>query len=139
MIRTVLADDHDMVRRSVRALLERDQNIDIVAEARNGDEAVALIETLRPDVLIMDLSMPGMDGIEATQRVLALHPNTGIVILSMHADSTLVQQLLLRGVRSYLVKDTLTEHLLPAVHAVSSGERYLCPALLRYSPPPGGI
>jgi DNA-binding NarL/FixJ family response regulator len=129
MIRVILADDHHLVRQGIRALLEKADDINIVGEAEDGQEAVELVEQLKPDVLIIDIAMPRMNGIQATQRVRALGLATQAVILSMHSRPTLVRQALRNGARGYLLKNSITEELLLAVHAASRRETYLSPEI----------
>ncbi|MBN1995030.1 MAG: response regulator transcription factor [Anaerolineae bacterium] len=127
MIRVILADDHHLVRQGIRALLEKANDINIVDEAEDGQEAVTLVEQLKPDVLIIDIAMPRMNGIQATQRVRALGLTTQVVILSMHSRPTLVRQALRNGARGYLLKNSITEELLLAVRAANRRETYLSP------------
>jgi DNA-binding NarL/FixJ family response regulator len=129
MISVILADDHHLVRQGIRALLEKADDINIVGEAKDGQEAVELVEQLKPDVLIIDIAMPRMNGIQATQRVRALGLATQAVILSMHSRPTLVRQALRNGARGYLLKNSITEELLLAVRAASLRETYLSPEI----------
>jgi DNA-binding NarL/FixJ family response regulator len=129
MIRVILADDHHLVRRGIRALLEQADDISVIGEAEDGQEAVALVEQLKPEVLIIDIAMPRMNGIQATQRVRALGLATQAVILSMHSRPTLVRQALRNGARGYLLKNSITEELLLAVRAASRRETYLSPEI----------
>jgi DNA-binding NarL/FixJ family response regulator len=129
VIRVVLAEDHHLVRKGIVALLERADDIDVVGEGADGQEAVALVQRLGPDVLVMDIAMPRLDGIQATERVRALGAATQVVILSMHADETLVRQALRRGARGYLLKRSVTEELLLAIRAANRDEVYLSPAI----------
>lgn len=129
MIRVIVADDHHLVRQGIRALLERADDIEVVGEAADGQEAVKLVQRLAPDVLVMDIAMPRLNGTQATERVCALGMATQVVILSMHSDETLVRQMLRRGARGYLLKRSVTEELLLAVRAASRGEVYLSPAI----------
>jgi DNA-binding NarL/FixJ family response regulator len=129
MIRVIVADDHHLVRQGIRALLERADDIEVVGEAADGQEAVELVQRLAPDVLVMDIAMPRLNGTQATQRVCALGTTTQVVILSMHSDETLVRQTLRRGARGYLLKRSVTEELLLAVRAANRGEIYLSPAI----------
>lgn len=129
MIRVVLAEDHHLVREGIRALLERADDIEVVGEAADGQEAVELVQRLAPDVLVMDIAMPRLDGTQATERVRALGVATQVVILSMHSDETLVRQTLRSGARGYLLKRSVTEELLLAIRAAVRGEIYLSPAI----------
>jgi RNA polymerase sigma factor (sigma-70 family) len=128
MIRVILADDHHLVRKGIRALLEKSEDIEVVGEAEDGLEAVELAERLAPDVLVMDIAMPRMNGIQATERICATLA-TRVVILSMHSDETLVKYALRSGAKGYLLKRSVTEELLLAVRAANQGEIYLSPAI----------
>jgi RNA polymerase sigma factor (sigma-70 family) len=130
MIRVILADDHHLVRKGIRALLEKSDDIQVIGEAEDGLEAVELAERLAPDVLVMDIAMPRMNGIQATERICAALA-TQVVILSMHSDETLVKYALRSGAKGYLLKRSVTEELLLAVRAASQGEIYLSPAISR--------
>jgi len=129
MIRVIIAEDHNLVRQGLRSLLEQSDDVQVVGEAATGQEAIELTERLQPDVIVMDLSMPRMDGAQAAERILALHSTTQVVILSMYADTTMVQQLLRRGVKGYLLKDAVTEELLLAVRSARQGRVYLSPTI----------
>jgi DNA-binding NarL/FixJ family response regulator len=129
VIRVIVADDHHLVRQGIRALLERADDIEVVGEAADGQEAIELVQCLNPDVLVIDIAMPRLDGTQATERVRALGVATQVVILSMHSDETLVRQTLRSGARGYLLKRSVTEELLLAVHAAVRGEIYLSPAI----------
>lgn len=129
MIRVVIADDHHLVRQGIRALLDNADDITVIGEAATGQEAVELAEKLQPDVVVMDISMPRLDGTQATERILSLNTSTQVIILSMHSDTTLVQQLLRRGVKGYLLKRSITEELLLAIRSASKGEIYLSPTI----------
>lgn len=130
-IRLVLADDHHLVRQGIRALLEKSEDIQVVGEASNGREAVELVERLAPDVLVMDIAMPRLDGIQAIEQVLAANADTQIVVLSMYSDKALVRQALKNGASGYLLKGSVVEELLLAVRAANKGEIYLSPAVSR--------
>jgi DNA-binding NarL/FixJ family response regulator len=129
MIRVVIAEDHNLVRQGIRALLEQSGEVNVVGEAATGEQALQLVEKHKPDVVVMDLAMPRMDGAQAAERILALHLPTQVIILSMHADTTMVQQLLRRGVKGYLLKDVVTEELMLAVRSVSQGKLFLSPTI----------
>ena len=129
MIRVVIAEDHNLVRQGIRALLEQSGQVQVVAEAATGHEAVQLAEEHQPDVVVMDLSMPRMDGAQAAERILGMKLPTQVIILSMHEDTTLVQQLLRRGVKGYLLKNAVAEELLLALRAVTQGQIFLSPTI----------
>lgn len=129
MIRIVIAEDHNLVRQGIRALLEQSGEVQVVAEAATGEEAVQSVQEHQPDVIVMDLSMPRLDGAQAAERIIDMKLATQIIILSMHADTTMVQQLLRLGVKGYLLKDAVTEELMLAVHSVSQGKLFLSPTI----------
>ena len=128
-IRVIIADDHHLVRQGIRALLEKADDIEVVGEAADGQEAVELVERLAPDVLVMDIAMPRLNGNQAAGQVRTLGVATQVVILSMYSDETLVRQALRSGARGYLLKRSVTEELLLAIRAASRGEIYLSPAI----------
>ena len=129
MIRVLIVEDHHLVRQGIRALLEKADDMLVVGEARDGQEAVELAEKLTPDVIVMDLSMPRLNGNQATERVRALRLPSQVVILSMYSDETLVKQALRCGAKGYLLKHSVTEELLLAVRAACRGETYLTSAV----------
>ncbi len=129
MIRVLIAEDHHLVRQGIRALLEKAEDIKVIGEAKDGQEAVELAEQLSPDVIIMDLSMPRLNGNQATERIRAQHLPCQVVILSMYSDDTLVKQALRSGVKGYLLKQSVTEELLLAVRAACRGETFLSSAV----------
>ncbi|HZT32515.1 MAG TPA: response regulator transcription factor [Bryobacteraceae bacterium] len=128
-IRILLADDHAVVRQGFKMILGSQPDLEIVGEAGNGREAVELAERLQPDVVVMDVAMPELNGIEATRRLAASAPRTRVLALSMHKDSVYVREILRAGARGYLLKDALAADLLSAVRAVARGEGYLSPAV----------
>ena len=128
-IRILLADDHAVVRQGFKMILAAQPDMEIVGEAANGREAVELAEQLRPDVVVMDVSMPELNGIEATRRLASLVPRARVVALSMHKDSVYVREILHAGARGYLLKDSGAADLVAAIRAVASGESYLSPAV----------
>lgn len=129
MIRVIIAEDHNLVRQGIRVLLEQSGEVQVIAEAATGQEAVQLTETHKPDVVVMDLSMPRLDGAQAAERILDMKLPVQIIVLSMHADTTMVQQLLRRGVKGYLLKNAVTEELMLAVRSVSQGKMFLSPTI----------
>jgi two-component system response regulator NreC len=129
MIRIVLADDHALVRQGFRMILEAQPDMEIVGQAGNGREAVELAEKLHPDVVVMDVAMPELNGTEATRRLAASTPRTRVLALSMHKDSVYVREILRAGARGYLLKDSGDTDLVAAVRAVAKGEGYISPAV----------
>jgi len=128
-IRIVLADDHPVVRQGFRLILAAQPDMEVVGEAADGRQAVELAANTKPDVLVMDVAMPGLNGIEATRRVFRLAPRTRILALSMHKDSIYVREILRAGARGYLLKDSIDQDLLAAVRSLARGEGYLSPAV----------
>jgi DNA-binding NarL/FixJ family response regulator len=128
-IRVLLAEDHTLVRAGFRSLLENLPDVQVVAEAGDGREALRLIENHQPDVVLMDISMPGLNGLEAAARVASEFPYVRVIILSMHANEEYVLQALRAGVAGYLLKDAGPAELELAVTAVARGEMYLSPPL----------
>jgi DNA-binding NarL/FixJ family response regulator len=125
MIRVLIAEDHLMVRAGIRALLEKAGDVHVMAEASNGQEAIELTEALKPDVLIMDIMMPRMNGIQAAENLRELKLPTRILLLSMYSDEGFVHQALQYGVKGYVLKSSVSDELLWAVRAVASGKTYL--------------
>ena len=136
-ITVLLVDDHALVRRGFRRLLEDDTDIQVVGEGSNGDEALRLTTELKPHVIVMDAAMPGTGGLEATRNILAKHPKAAIIMLSMHAEETLVRQALKAGARGYVLKNALELDLAAAVKRVAAGEQVIDPALIKPDPLPG--
>lgn len=128
-IRIVLADDHSVVRQGFRMILSAQSDFEVVGEAANGREAIELAERLQPDVLVMDVSMPELNGIEATRRLSEAAPRCHVLALSMHRDSVYVREILRAGAQGYLLKDSNDLDLRTAVRAVARGEAYLSPAV----------
>ncbi|HZD10308.1 MAG TPA: response regulator transcription factor [Candidatus Binatia bacterium] len=129
MIRVIIADDHHLVRQGIKALLESCDDIEVVGEAATGHEAVELARELEPHVVVMDIAMPRMDGSQASEQILDLDKPIEVVILSMHSDAILAQQLLRQGVKGYLLKNSIGEELPMAVRSASRGKLYLSPAI----------
>ncbi len=128
-IRVVLTDDHPVVRAGIRAMLEQIEGIVILGEANNGREALALVEQLQPQLLLTDIAMPEMNGLELTARVTKSHPQVRVIILSMHAAEEYVWQALRAGAAGYLLKDTNAREIELAVKEVAAGKSYLTPAV----------
>lgn len=129
MIRVVVADDHNLVRAGIVALLENESGLEVVGQAVDGDEAVAQVLATRPDVLIVDVTMPGRNGIEVTRAVAEHGLGTAVVVLSMHGDRAMARQALLAGARAYVQKSDVTDELLVAIRAARQGATYISPAL----------
>jgi two-component system response regulator NreC len=125
MIRVLIAEDHLLVREGIRALLERSGDIHVMGEAGNGQEAIEMVEQFKPDVLIMDIMMPRMNGIQAAENIRDLRLPTHILLLSMYSDAGFVHQALQCGVKGYVLKSSVSDELLWAVRAVASGKTYL--------------
>jgi DNA-binding NarL/FixJ family response regulator len=127
--RILLADDHAVVRHGFRRILDAQEDMEVVGEVSNGREAVDRSAAIQPDVVIMDVTMPELNGIEATRRIAEQVPRTRILALSMHRDSVYVREILRAGARGYLLKDSSEADLVSAVRAVAQGEGYLSPAV----------
>jgi NarL family two-component system response regulator LiaR len=130
-ITILLADDHVLVRQGTRELLEREDDMKVVGEAGDGEEAVALTAKLHPHVVIMDIAMPELNGIEATKRIKEIHPDSAILILSAYDDDQYVFAILEAGAAGYLLKDVRSHELVDAIRAVHAGESILHPAIAR--------
>jgi DNA-binding NarL/FixJ family response regulator len=128
-IRILLADDHPVVRRGFQMILAEQSDMEIVGEAGNGREALELAARLKPDVVVMDVAMPELNGIEATRRMAENAPHARVLALSMHKDSVYVREILRAGARGYLLKDSVAADLVTAVRAIAAGEGYLSPAV----------
>ena len=129
--RILIADDHRIMREALRSLLEKSGNFECVAEADDGYQAVKLAMELRPDIIIMDIAMPNLNGIEATRQIKSELPEVEVVVLSMHATRTYVLQVLQAGASAYLLKDSDFEELSTALLAISRGGMYLSPAITK--------
>jgi two-component system response regulator NreC len=128
-IRILLADDHKLMRSGLRVLLEQQADLTVVGEASDGREAVVLVGSQRPDVLVMDIGMPSLNGIEAAGQITQSHPETAIVMLSMHSDESYVLRALKAGAKGYLLKDSAEADLIRAVHSVAEGKSFFSPAV----------
>ena len=130
-LRILLADDHIVMRTGLRALLERQPNLEVVGESENGRETIELTASLRPDVVVMDIGMPVLNGIEATKAIVTAHPNTAVVILSMYVDESYVMRALKAGARGYLLKDSAPADLITAIQTVSQNKSFFSPKVSR--------
>jgi two-component system response regulator NreC len=133
-IRVLVADDNSLIRRGIQFILDSVDDIEFVGEAEDGQEAVNLLESLKPDIVVMDISMPRLDGLEATEQIQARNTTTQVLILSIHASPTFVRQALSRGARGYILKRTLSKDLLPALYRVNQGELYFSQAVEAFRP-----
>jgi DNA-binding NarL/FixJ family response regulator len=128
-IRILLVDDHTLLRQGLRAILEQEKDLEIVGEAADGGEALRRVTKLKPDVVVVDISMPKVNGIEATRRILAARPKTRIVALSMHDGEDYVEQILRAGATGYVLKDAPARDLVAAIRAASAGGVHLDPRI----------
>lgn len=122
-----LADDHDVVRQGLRALIERERGLSVIGEAADGLEAVEMVERLRPQILVLDLMMPGLNGLEVARRVSRRWPQTRVIVFSMYASEAYVLEALRNGASGYVLKEAGASHLLHAIREVAAGRRYLSP------------
>jgi len=130
-IRVLLADDHAIVREGVKMILIKEPDIEVVGEASDGQEALDLVDRLKPGVVVMDISMPGMSGIEATQHVKERFPGVNVLALTMHEDESYVFKLLRAGASGYVLKRAAAQDLVQAVRAAAKGEAFLYPSVAR--------
>lgn len=130
-IRVLLADDHTILRQGLRKILEADPSFEVVGEAGDGREAVKKAEALKPDVVVMDISMPILNGIEATRQIAKSLPKTKILILTVHENDQLATEILNAGATGYLLKDAASEELIAAIRAVYRGDSYLSPSIAK--------
>jgi RNA polymerase sigma factor (sigma-70 family) len=128
-IRILLADDHQLMRSGLRLLIEQQPGLTVVGEAGDGREVVSLAKSLKPDVVVMDIGMPNLNGIEATHQITQSQPEIAVVILSMHSDESYVLRVLKAGAKGYLLKDSADADLIKAVHAVAGGKSFFSPAV----------
>lgn len=131
-ITLMLVDDHDVVRTGLRSFLETQPGMRVVAEARNGEEALQQAAQWRPQIVLMDITMPGMDGLEATRRLKALSPECLVLALTVHEDKQYFMEMLAAGASGYLTKQAAADELVSAIRAVAGGNVYLQPALARW-------
>jgi DNA-binding NarL/FixJ family response regulator len=128
-IRIVLADDHDIVRAGIRGILVKQNNIEVVGEASNGREALQLARDLRPNMIVMDIAMPELNGLEATRQIVAAEVDVKVLILSMHSSRQFVSEVLKAGASGYLLKNNALRELPLAINAVANGKVYLSPGV----------
>ena len=128
-IRVLLADDHKLIRAGLVLVVQQQPDLSVIGEADDGRQAVQLVESLKPDVVVMDIGMPNLNGIEAARQITASRPDTAVVILSMHADEGYVLRALKAGARAYLLKDSATTDLVQAIRAVVEGKSFFSPAV----------
>ena len=126
MVNVLLVDDHELVRTGIQHLLVESESIIVVGVAGSGEEAIKMVDTLRPDIVLMDINMPGIGGMEASRRINQRHPGVKIIILTVLTDGPVPQQMLTAGVDGYVTKTCSIAELVAAIRAVSAGERYLC-------------
>ena len=129
MIKILLADDHKMMREGIRALIEKQRDVNVVGEADDGRATVKLAHELLPDIVIMDINMPGMNGIEAARQIISNNPRTKVIALSVHSDKRFVSEMLNAGASGYLLKNSAFGELIHAIRAVFSGRSYLSPEI----------
>jgi two-component system response regulator NreC len=131
-LRILLAEDHKVMREGLRMVVNREANMEVVGEADNGLAAIALSQELRPDVVVMDVSMPDLNGLKATEALKKTLPDTKVLILTRHSDSSYVQQLLRSGASGYVLKQSASEELVRAIRCVAAGQTYLDPAITEH-------
>jgi two-component system, NarL family, response regulator NreC len=130
-IRILLADDHTLLRAGLRALLQTEACLEVIGEASDGNEVLQLVEKLHPDVVVMDISMPGRGGIETTRMLQKVCPEIHILILTVHEDGSLLQEVIRAGASGYILKRALESELINAIHAVARGDLYIHPSMTR--------
>lgn len=128
-IRLLIADDHAVFRSGLKALLEKEEDVVVVAETGNGEETVSAVENCEIDVLVLDISMPGLPGTKVAEAVLEKHPDLGVVVLTMHEDEYYLQEMLSLGVKAFVLKKSTGTDLIQAIRAAARGEQYVDPAL----------
>lgn len=128
-IRVLLAEDHTIVRKGLRSILDAEDSVEVVGEAEDGRAAVEAVEHLRPDVVLMDISMPGLNGLEATRQIKRRAPHIRVLVLTMHTNEKYILQILQAGASGYLVKQAAVEELISAIQAVHRGDAFLSPSI----------
>lgn len=129
--RILLADDHGVVRKGLRFLLESEADLEVVGEAADGHEAVEMAGRLQPNVIVMDIGMPRLNGIDATTQIVKTHPEVAVIMLSVHSDETYLVRTLSAGAKGYLLKDSAEEDLVRAIRSVSQGKPFFSPAIAK--------
>ncbi|HCC78806.1 MAG: hypothetical protein A2X25_08600 [Chloroflexi bacterium GWB2_49_20] len=132
IIRLMLVDDHDVVRVGLKSFLQTQEGLSVIAEAANGEQAIELALQVKPDIILMDISMPGMDGLEATRRLRTLCPDCLVLALTVHDDKQYFMQMLAAGASGYITKQAAADDLVAAIFTVAQGNIYLQPALARW-------
>lgn len=131
MIKVVIADDHAIVRAGLRMLLQSEPTLELAGEATGGYEAIELVNKINPDILVLDLSMPDLDGIAVTKKLKPLYPDLRILILTVHEDEALLREALKNGASGYILKRAAEVELISAIHIITRGDLYVDPAMLR--------
>ena len=131
MIRIVLAEDHAIVRKGIFALLDEQSDLEVVGEASNGHEALAVVDSTRPDIVVMDINMPELNGLEATRQIRKQYPEVKVLVLTMYTNEEYVLNLLQAGAAGYIVKESIPAELINAIKAIHAGNAYLSPAVSR--------
>lgn len=130
-IRILLVDDHTLLREGIRALLEKESKFKVIGEAGDGRTAIEMVRQLQPDIVLMDIAMPLLNGLEATTQILQCQPNSKVIILSMYDYESYIRQALAAGAAGYMLKDATADELIDAIHCVHQGEAVLSPAITR--------
>lgn len=130
-IRVLIADDHAIVRAGLRALINGEQGMELVGEATHGEEAIQLAQTAKPDVIVLDLSMPGLDGIQAARKIKQEQPDVRILILTIHEDEALLREAMKAGASGYIIKHAAETELIAAIHSVLMDDIYIHPKMIR--------
>lgn len=129
--RILIVDDHRLLRAGLKTLLNSDPNLEVVGEATNGEEALNVVQQTQPDVVLMDLAMTGMDGLEATRRLVQIQPNIRVLIMTMHEDSELMKECVRAGAKGYIIKRAAESELVDAIYAVQRDVIYIHPSLMQ--------
>ncbi|OGO68976.1 MAG: hypothetical protein A2Z49_06320 [Chloroflexi bacterium RBG_19FT_COMBO_56_12] len=130
-IRILIADDHGVIRGGLRAILEDEPGFEVIGEANDGEEALHLVSELRPDIVLLDIAMPGIDGIECTRRLTMMYPQIHVLILTVYEDESLLREAIRAGASGYVIKRAAEEELIAGIQAVSRGDMYIHPAITR--------